>query len=172
MWHNSRSNCTGSGLSFMREEDPAGRWNLAQNRCEWELKVFSCMELEINKIQHSKKQWTFGKHTISAWTKWKRHVACQQFVFFVSLVCPLGQTRQGLNMCLLEKREGGGPSSAFTTGSSSTYRRSWVTSITKATALMQIHPRYPIFVGLIISAKDIFIAVLCAMHLQFCPEFV
>lgn len=58
---------------------------------------------------------------------------------------PLGPTPQVLNMCLLERREEGGPSSAFTTGSSSTYRRSLDTSTTKATASMQTHPRYTIY---------------------------
>lgn len=45
-------------------------------------------------------------------------------------------------MCLSERREDDGPSSGFTTGSSSTCRRNWDTLTTKATVLMQIHLRY------------------------------
>ncbi|TKS83060.1 Poly(U)-specific endoribonuclease-B [Collichthys lucidus] len=50
------------------------------------------------------------------------------------------QIPQGLNMCLLERLEEGGLSSAFTTGSSSTSRKSWDTLTTKATLSVQIHP--------------------------------
>lgn len=55
---------------------------------------------------------------------------------------PPGQILQVSSTCLLERRGDDGPSSDFTTGSSSTCRRSWDTSTTKATALMQIPPRY------------------------------
>lgn len=53
-----------------------------------------------------------------------------------------GQTLQVLNTCLLERREEVGPSSAFTTGSSCTYRKSWDTLTTRATASTLTHPRY------------------------------
>lgn len=53
-----------------------------------------------------------------------------------------GQTLQVLNTCLLERRGEVGPSSAFTTGSSCTYRKSWDTLTTRATASMLTHPRY------------------------------
>lgn len=64
-----------------------------------------------------------------------------------SMACPClppGRTLLVLNTCLSERREEGGLSSAFTTGSSSTYKKSWDTSTTKATASMQIHLRYDV----------------------------
>lgn len=53
-----------------------------------------------------------------------------------------GQTLQVLNTCSLERREEVGPSSAFTTGSSCTCRKSWDTLTTRATASTLTHPRY------------------------------
>lgn len=69
------------------------------------------------------------------------NISINVFVVCCLFCLLLGLTHQGLNMCLLARPEEGGQSSAFITGSSSTYKRSWDISTTKATASMPIHPR-------------------------------
>lgn len=60
----------------------------------------------------------------------------------IFLFLPSGQTLQGLNMCLLVRQEEGGLSLVFTTGYSCTYKKNWVTLITKATVSQPILLRY------------------------------
>ena len=86
-------------------------------------------------------------------------ISMNEFVVWCSpLRLPPGRTPRGSNTCLLERREEAGPWLAFTTGSSSTCRRSWDTSITKATVSLHIHPRYAVWVlnqdGQIKSARS------------------
>lgn len=72
----------------------------------------------------------------------QKDVSDDIFTEMTSLCLPPGRTLQGLNTCLSARREVGVQLSAFTTGSSSTCKKSWGTLITRDTASMQIHPRY------------------------------
>lgn len=124
-WPSSRSSSTGSGLSSTPAEDPAGLWDPLRTRPE-----------ECDAQTGTDSLWEPERH-MNLFVYSKIKTLCLR-----CCVSPSDPTPRGSNTCSLERREEDEPSSASTTGSSCTCRRSSDTSTTKATASTQSRPRY------------------------------